>query len=55
MDSFVDERDYKILEKDKYTFLCLVVLWPDDVTDAEKEKAYELITENGLLTEGIIL
>lgn len=81
MDSFVDERDYSILEKDKYTFFVLghvmggecellltdherliicftsnphpVWLWtPDDVTEAEKEKAYELVKENGLLTEG---
>ena len=81
MDSFVDERDYKILENDKYTFLVLgriiggkcellltdherliicftrnphpVWIWtPDDVTEEEKEKAYEFIRENGLLTEG---
>ena len=79
MDSFVDERDYKILENDKYTFfvlgrimsgecellltdherliICLtsnphpIWIWtPDDVT--EEEKAYELIRESGLLTEG---
>ena len=79
MDSFVDERDYKILEKDKYTFFVLsriiggeckllltdherliicftsnpypVWIWtPDDVT--KEEKAYELIKENGLFSEG---
>ena len=81
MDSFVDERDYKILENDKYSFFMLgrimdgkcellltdherliicftsnpypVWIWtPDDVTEEEKEKAYELVRENGLLTEG---
>ena len=81
MDSFVDERDYKLLENDKYTFFVLgrimggecdllltdherliicftcnpypVWIWtPDDVTDEEKEKAYALARENGLLTEG---
>ena len=81
MDSFVDERDYKILENDKYTFFVLgrvmggecdllltdherliicftcnpypIWIWtPDDVTDEEKEKAYALARENGLLTEG---
>ena len=81
MDSFVDKRDYKILENDKYTFFVLsrimdgecellltdherliicftknpypVWIWtPDGVTEEEKEKAYELIRENGLLTEG---
>ena len=81
MDRFVDERDYKILEKDKYTFFVLsriiggeckllltdherliicftsnpypVWIWtPDDVTKEEKEKAYELIKENGLFSEG---
>ena len=80
MDNFVDERDYKILENDKYTFFVLrriiteecklmltdherliichsnnpfpVWIWtPDNVTEEEKEKAYELIKENGLLTE----
>ena len=30
MDSFVDERDYKILENDKYTFLCLAALWEEN-------------------------
>lgn len=81
MDNFADERDYKILENDKYTFfvlgrvmggecellltdherliICLtcnpypVWIWtPDDVTEEENEKAYELIRENGLFTEG---
>ena len=80
MDSFVYERDYKLLENDKYTFFVLgrimggecdllltdherliicfssnpypVWVWtPDDVTEEEKEKAYELVKENGLLTE----
>ena len=81
MDNFADERDYKILGKDKYTFFMLgrimggkcellltdherliicftgnpypVWIWtPDDVTEKEKEKAYELIKENDLLTGG---
>ena len=81
MDNFADERDYKILENDKYTFFVLgrimggecdllltdherliicfsrnpfpVWIWtPDDVTKEEKEKAYELVRGNGLLTEG---
>ena len=81
MDSFVDERDYKALEKDKYTFfvlgriigeecellftdherlmICLsnhphpVWIWtPDDVTKEEKERAYEIVRESGLLTAG---
>ena len=81
MDSFVDERDYKLLENDKYTFFVLgrimggecdllltdherliicftcnpypIWIWtPDDVTDEEKEIAYALARENGLLTEG---
>ena len=81
MDNFVDERDYKILENDKYTFFVLgrimdgkcellltdhkrliicftsnphpVWVWtPDDMTEAEKEKAYELIRKNGLITKG---
>lgn len=79
MDSFVDERDYKLLENDKYTFFVLgrimsgecnllltdherliicfssdpypVWIWaPDGATEEEKEKAYELVRENGLLT-----
>ena len=81
MDCFTDERDYKVLESDKYTFFVLnrvmggecqllltdherliicftcypypVWIWtPDDVTVEEKEKAYKLVKENGLLTEG---
>lgn len=81
MDNFADERDYKILAKDKYTFFVLgraigsecelfltdhkrliicftshpypVWVWtPDDVTDEEKEKAYDIVKENGLLVEG---
>ena len=81
MDCFADERDYKILENDKYTFFVLgrimggecdllltdherliicftckpypVWIWtPDDVAKEEKEKAYELVRENGLFTEG---
>lgn len=31
MDSFVDERDLKILEDDKYTFLCFAVLLAERV------------------------
>ena len=81
MDNFADERDFEILEDDKYTFFVLrriiteeskllltdherliichssnpfpVWIWTsDDVTKEEKEKAYELIKQNGLLTEG---
>ena len=81
MDNYVDERDYRILNNDKYTFFVLgrimggkcellltdherliicfssnpypVWIWtPDDATKEEQEKAYELIKENGLLTEG---
>ena len=81
MDCFTDERDYKILESDRYTFFMLsrimggecqllltdherliicftccpypVWIWsPDDMTEEEKEKAYKLVKENGLLTEG---
>ena len=81
MDRSINEKDYKILEKDKYTFFMLgrimggdcellltdherliicftsspypVWIWTtDDVTKEEKEKAYELIRENGLFTEG---
>ena len=81
MDKFADERDFKLLEDDKYTFFVLrriiteecnllltdherliichtndpfpVWIWtPDDVSVEEKEKAYRLIKENGLLTEG---
>lgn len=81
MDSFADERDYKILEKDKYTFFVLgriiggecellftdherliicftrnpypVWIWtPDDMTNEEKKKTYEIVRKNGLLTAG---
>ena len=81
MDNYVDERDYKILENDKYTFFVLrriiaeeckllltdhkrllichsndpfpIWIWTaDDVTEEEKNKAYALIKENDLLTEG---
>ena len=79
MDHFVDERDYKLLENDKYTFSVLgskmggecnllltdhekliicfscrpypVWIWtPDGAPEEEKEKAYELVGENGLFT-----
>ncbi|MBP3196870.1 MAG: GNAT family N-acetyltransferase [Butyrivibrio sp.] len=79
MDTFVDERDYKLLEADKYTFFVLkrimsgecklllsdhsrliicftghpfpVWIWmPDDVSDEEMVKAYQLAKENKLLT-----
>ncbi len=81
MDRFVDERDYKLLEKDKYTFSMLgrimggdcellltdherlivcfscdpypVWIWtPDGAPEEEKERAYELVREHGLLTKG---
>ncbi len=81
MDRFVDERDHKLLEKDKYTFSMLgrimdgdckllltdherliicfscdpypVWIWtPDGAAEEEKERAYELVRENGLLTNG---
>lgn len=81
MDNYADERDYKLLDNDKYTFFVLgrimggkcellltdherliicfscnpypVWIWtPDDVTEEEKGKAYELVKENGLLTDG---
>ena len=79
MDTFVDERDYRLLGHDKYTFFVLgrimggacnllltdhekliicfscnpypVWIWtPDKATEEEKAKAYELVRENGLLT-----
>ena len=79
MDHFADERDYKLLENDKYTFFVLgrimggecnllltdhekliicfssnpypVWIWtPDGAPEEEKEKAYELVRENGLFT-----
>lgn len=78
MDSFVDERDLKILEHDKYTFFVLrriiggknellltdherliicfsgnpfpIWIWtPDDASEAEKEKAYQIASEHSLL------
>ena len=81
MDHFADERDYKLLENDKYTFSILagkmggecellltdhenliicfssdpypVWIWtPDGAAEEEKEKAYNLVRENGLLTKG---
>ena len=81
MDNFVDERDYKLLENDKYTFSVLrsiidgecellltdherlivcfscapypVWIWtPDGAAEEEKERAYELVRENGLLANG---
>ena len=81
MDNFVDERDYRLLESDKYTFYILdsimggkcellltdhekliicfscrpypVWIWtPDGAAEAEKERAYELAGEYGLLTNG---
>ncbi len=79
MDNFVDERDYKLLVNDKYTFSVLsgkmggecdllltdhekliicfssnpypVWIWtPDGAPEEEKKRAYELVKENGLLT-----
>ena len=81
MDHFADERDYKLLEQDKYTFSMLgrimgggcgllltdherlivcfscdpypVWIWtPDGAAEEEKERAYELVREHGLLTKG---
>ena len=78
MDSFVDERDLKILEHDKYTFFVLrriiggksellltdherliicftgnpfpIWIWtPDDASEAEMEKAYQIASEHSLL------
>ena len=78
MDCFADERDFKILEKDRYTFFVLrhifggtckllltdherliicftkppfpVWIWtPDDVSKAEMERAYQIVSENFLL------
>lgn len=78
MDSFVDERDFKILENDKYTFFVLrriiggkckllltdherliicftsnpfpVWIWTrDDASEAEMEKAYQIVAEHSLL------
>ena len=81
MDKFVDERDYKLLGNDKYTFFvlkrllgidCRVLLtdherliichsanpfpvwvWtPDDASEEELEKAYDLINEVLPIDEG---
>ena len=81
MDRFVDKRDYKLLENDRYTFFVLgrimggecdllltdhekliicfscnpypVWIWtPDEAAEEEKAKTYELVRENGLLTNG---
>lgn len=78
MDNFVDERDYKALENDEYTFSVLrrvmggnckllltdhkrliicftdnpfpVWIWsPDDVSEAEMEEIYQILTDNFLL------
>lgn len=78
IESFADERDYKILENDKYTFfvlgrimggkcellltdherliICLsckpypVWIWtPDDASEEEMERAYQLVLEASLL------
>ncbi len=79
MDSFVDERDFKILEDDKYTFFVLrrivggkckllltdherliicftgnpfpIWIWtPDDVSEAEMERAYQIASEHFLFS-----
>ena len=79
MDNYVDEKDYKLLEADKYTFFVLkrvmggecelllsdherliicftghpfpVWIWmPDDASEEEMEKSYQLARENKLLT-----
>jgi len=78
MDNFADERDFKILEDDKYTFFVLrrimggkcellltdherliicftsnpfpIWIWtPDDASEAEMEKAYQIASEHSLL------
>lgn len=78
MDNFVNERDFKILEDDKYTFFVLrriicgkcellltdhkrliicftsnpfpIWIWtPDDASEAEMEKAYQIASEHYLL------
>lgn len=77
MDNYVDERDYAVLEQDKYTFAVLsrvmggeckllltdherliicyteenrhypVWIWtPDDISDDEKERVYELVQKH---------
>lgn len=79
MDTYVDERDYKLLDADKYTFFILkrimggdsellfsdhetlilcftghpnpVWIWtPEDASEEELEKAYQLAEKNGLLS-----
>ena len=81
IDNYVDDRDFKILEQDKYTFYVLkhilsgnwecklllsdhdrmilcysdhpfpIWIWtPDDLSDDEKEKVYQLVKKNSLLT-----
>ena len=78
MDSFVDERDIKILDEDRYTFFVLrriiggtcrllltdherliicftdnpfpIWIWtPNDASEAEMEKAYQIASEHSLL------
>ena len=80
IDDYVDERDFKLLEQDRYTFYVLhhiisgnwdckillsdhermilcysdhpfpIWIWtPDDATEDEMEKAYQLAKENSLL------
>lgn len=78
MDSFADERDYKLLEADKYTFCVLrrilggkcellltdhnrliicfsgdpfpIWIWtPDDASEAEMEKVYQIVSGHSLL------
>lgn len=80
MDNYVDERDYKLLEGDKYTFFVLrkiieepcrlllsdherliicfstppfpIWIWtPDDATEDEMERAYQIIVENELMNK----
>ena len=81
MDTFVDERDYRLLGQDKYTFYILrqimggetallrsdherlivcftghpypVWIWtPDNASDSDMERAYQLCKDNGLLSGG---
>ena len=80
MDNYVDERDYKLLEGDKYTFFVLrkiieepcrlllsdherliicfstppfpIWIWtPDDATEDEMERAYQIIAENDMMNK----